>query len=344
MEEVHLLLISKRPEDEELVRRLAERLGWEFNPVPNRAVLQNLLIKHPKSILIWSVDDLPEDPAQASFVIETMRTACEKLISARRVFALATEPVSRNRLLFEKPPIFQHQLFRREIEVCLEPYAALLQLAQENAPARIAERIITNSVVDEFFLTESQQRSALVDQISAKCEERGLGSRLSGRFGISADELLMNSVFNAPHNDKGFPTRRTWPRNKAFKLPEGEKIDCRLYSNDHLIAISVVDFFGSMSINVFNAVVAKDFHKKKYKVNETQQGAGLGLHGIIENGFSIIFSVEAKVRSEIVVLMPKVTSQKVFRASFQFCSFFGDPYLPEWARPKNASHLKTLWL
>lgn len=38
MEEVHLL-ISKRPEDEELVRRLAERLGWEFNQFfLNRAV------------------------------------------------------------------------------------------------------------------------------------------------------------------------------------------------------------------------------------------------------------------------------------------------------------------
>jgi hypothetical protein len=346
----HLAVISNRDDDRDAFTQVANRLGIEFVQITEKAQLQAHLVVHPSTLLIWALGEteqlLPGSPLHPMGI----RSLLSTLASPRQVFALSDQSLSRYAEFLSETPYFHHHLFRRNElakNTALAVYTRLISLAYHRDLEPILPHFFPDAVQGETYLKfhpkVSKDRARLVEHCTKVFAAWGVRKRLCDHVAQAVDELLMNSIFNAPCSSEGLPLRRQWARGADFSLPAGEVITMELAKGKEYCGVCVTDRFGSLQKNTFLGILAKNFRKSNYSVREMEQGAGLGLHGILETGLSIAFVCRPKVSTQVLVLFPQTSSHKRFLEGFRFISYFGDA-APELGRSQPALGWATLFI
>jgi hypothetical protein len=95
------------------------------------------------------------------------------------------------------------------------------------------------------------------------------------------------------------------------------------------VGVCVTDQFGALDKDVVMRLMSKNYRggsgSKDYVPKGTERGAGLGIYGIVEMGFSLLFVVKPGVRTDAMIFFPITGNFKNFREGFQFIGYFGGP-------------------
>jgi hypothetical protein len=157
------------------------------------------------------------------------------------------------------------------------------------AGAKIGERVVT---------TDAAKRSAM-SEVTAWAEAIGARSPIVHRLATVIDELLMNALHDAPRESRPVLARP----GSVDPLSERRAL-LRWASDDHVLAVSVSDAFGSIrQRDVIDHVRrAKDERGRPNPATLDEPGAGLGLYLVLANVASLIVNVNPGRQTEVVCL------------------------------------------
>lgn len=311
MSQSNLIVVSERPEDIRFAEFLAFANDLPLHKAATGEAFQKLAVENPRSIVYWDA----QNEALAGPVAE----ALVKTTPPSRVFAVTDQPLNAYGHLAQAP-VFGHHIFRRYEEPAPTLFPRLIGAALHPAPFGL-ERYFPESVKPtRIAITRSGQKRAAVDAIQAFFEKQQVNTRLAALVAQACDELIMNAIFDAPVLPNGMLLRRGTSRDADFELIEKEHVHLDMASSDDYVGICVSDQFGSLKKSLLMSFLSKDYQDQDYVLRKQDPGAGLGLHGIVQTGLSIMFLSKPAVRTEVMLFFAKNASFKTFRTGFRFLS------------------------
>jgi hypothetical protein len=153
-------------------------------------------------------------------------------------------------------------------------------------------------------VTGSACREVYNREIQKFVEGLELGTHLARTaFGI-CEELLMNAVYDAPFVG-GLHKHHNRPRSVAVELDPSEHGRLNYGYDNRLLAISVVDPFGSLEKSVFFKYIRKVGYRNDpgALIDTKAGGAGLGLFKILFGAHSLVCNVEKGKKTEVIALI-----------------------------------------
>lgn len=307
----HFLIASQREEDLRFGEFLAFANDLPSLHVPTLEALQKALVLNPGSIVLWDAENADTAAPAAELLA--------KATSPARVFAVTSEALNTYAHL-AKAPVFCHHFFRRYDEPAPTLYPRLVAAALHPAPFGLARYFPEAAPASNLAITRSGQKRAAVDAINAFFLKQQVNTRLASLVAQCCDELVMNAIFDAPVLPNGMPMRRGTDRAVDFELIEKEYVHLQMASSSDYVGICVSDQFGSLKKSVLMGFLSQDYHDKGYELRKGDPGAGLGLHGIVQSGLSLLFVSKPGVRTEVMAFFAKDASYKSFRGGFRFLS------------------------
>jgi hypothetical protein len=96
-----------------------------------------------------------------------------------------------------------------------------------------------------------------------------------------ASELIMNAVFNAPHDRHDRPKYRDVARHTSFSLLPGEDVTVSYGFDDAVFALSVHDNFGMLTRETLLANLLRATRGGASQINMRSAGAGIGFYMVL---------------------------------------------------------------
>lgn len=312
----HLLLISKRPEDETLARFIAVGNGFPLNRLIRPADVSNFLIDHPQSIVFWDAQDPEKTPEIAEALANT--------ISPFKVFVCTDGGLNEYPHLFNHS-VFGHHLFRRYHDPAPSLLSKLIAASLTPYPFGLQRFFPRGTPSQKIRVMRSGQKNAAVEALRNFLLKKALITRLATLAAQATDELVMNAIFDAPALPDGSPFRRGLSRDADFELKEEGGVEIEVATTGTYTGIAVGDPYGSFKKSELMKYLAKNFQQNAYEVRTTDPGAGLGINGIMQAGMSMAFIAKPGIRTEVIVFFPNSANYKIFRSNaFRFISILGE--------------------
>lgn len=319
----HLLLVSLREQDIKFAEKLSELTEFPLQVVSTATEVANRLIDHPQTITLWDADhDHAGDKAHPQSVMLVGRTL-EDVTLPQRVFAITDTPLNANPILLDSTA-FGHHMFRRYDDPAPALFAKLTQAAITPRPFGISTYMPEGTQTQKITLKKSSQRKAAVEAMQNVLDKSDVTGRLSALVAQAIDQLVMNAIFDAPQNPPGNYIRKFLPRVSDFELNAKEQVTLEFARTEDLIGISISDQWGTLRKEVVMNFLRKDYQKESVKFKSSDPGSGLGLHGIIQTGLSLLFVSSPKSRTEVMLFFPRTNSYKTFRSGFRFLSIISE--------------------
>jgi hypothetical protein len=311
----HLLAITERAADLKLAQFIVARTGLRYSSTRSVRDIQNVLIDYPQTIVLWDAED------------ERNASITAKLLYGRvppsRVFAITDAAINQYSHLFDLQ-IFGHHLQRRFMDPAPDIYARMAVAALTPAPFGISRFFPKGTQIQKITLRRSSHKNKAVEALNNFLVKKGVISRLAQLAAQASDEFLMNAIFDAPVGKDGQPTRRAIDRSAEFDFEPEPGIDMEIASCDAYTAICVADTYGSFRREKLFSLLKKDYQERAYVVRSDEVGAGLGIHGLLQAGLSILFVCKGGARTEATAFFPNSPTYKEFRAGPRFLSTLMD--------------------
>ncbi len=151
-------------------------------------------------------------------------------------------------------------------------------------------------------ISKSADREPLKQEMIAHFKSRGIRGSLLDRCQVSAEELLMNAIYDAPVDASGQHIYNHLPRTTAVNLSPSQ-FGTFCYATDGIyLGISVEDPFGALTPKVLIKYLRSCYSGAAGSLNDNKGGAGRGLHQIIESADLTVFNVQSRSRTEAICL------------------------------------------
>ncbi len=153
-------------------------------------------------------------------------------------------------------------------------------------------------------ISGSRQRPQLIADVDAYFEKLGIRRANRERIAAVLEEMLMNAIYDAPTDSEGKARYNHLPRTQDLSLKPEEQGTLRFATDGMLVAVSVLDPFGSLSGATILKYLEYNYAGAPADLNSRQNkgGAGRGLHQIVENADLVVFNVEPKRATEVIAL------------------------------------------
>ncbi len=160
--------------------------------------------------------------------------------------------------------------------------------------------------VKEFIVTGSENRGQFIEQLEQDLSKAGVQSSMIRNAKLVTEELLMNCIYDAPHDRKtGLPKYNHLSRINNIELEPSDYGKLRYAFDGNFIAISVEDPFGALPRDVILKYVKSCFDGQFGKINEAEGkgGGGMGLFQILSTADLLITNIKPKQRTESLALI-----------------------------------------
>lgn len=311
-----LLLISERDSDLAFCGKLAKAVNFPFHNVHSRDQLKSFLIDHPECIIFWDCDHAEAGNEKNPKSVAAVGKILKDLGNPLKIFAITDKPLNQYPYLF-KVPVFGHHIFRRFQEPALQLYPTVVQSLFVNYPFGLSRFFPEGTPNQKVVLTASKQKAPAVQAVQNVLGKMGVTNRLTGIIAQAVDELIMNAIFDAPHDD-GKPLRKALPRTEAFLFTPGEEVWLEMMMTDKYVGICVADGYGTLKKDVILGFLRKNYQEESY--TNKKEGGGLGLNEIIHSGLSVLFICKPDNRTEVMLFFPRTGNYKEFREGIRFVS------------------------
>ncbi|MBT4762689.1 MAG: cyclic nucleotide-binding domain-containing protein [Bdellovibrionaceae bacterium] len=149
----------------------------------------------------------------------------------------------------------------------------------------------------------SEVRHTHRERLLAYFTKVGVRSSNVSRISTVTEELLMNAIYDAPHDSDGKPIFNHINRRDGVHLKREQRPTISYACDGILAAVSVADPFGALSAEIVSNYLI-NCYSEDANLNDGKHkgGAGRGLHQIIEGADQVIFNLHANVKTEIIAL------------------------------------------
>jgi hypothetical protein len=294
-----LICLSDRNEDLEFAAKVANKIALPFHRATSVEDMVSLFRQSPEHYLFIDADH----PKHGEAVLRI-----PKGIHHHQVYSFADEKIF---------ALAQHNYSLNVGTYCIRIYD---QFALDSISYAI--QTLSRPVPLEFpakatlHLTRSGEKGTTLAGLEKLLLSKGVNQRCMTSIIQAVDELLMNAIFDAPADEKGRTYRKTRDRSDDFQLAGREEIKVKVNLRPEFIQVAVEDHFGSLSTAAVLKLVRKDYTKNTYDVIAETKSAGLGLHAMVKNGFSLSMNVDPGKLTQTVLTFPIYKSFKTMRNSF----------------------------
>lgn len=151
-------------------------------------------------------------------------------------------------------------------------------------------------------VTSSKDRALLKEQMANQLKQMGVRSSMLDRIQVAAEELLMNSIYDAPTGSDGKSLYNHLPRTTEVHLNNSQQAQFKFGYDGNLIAVSIQDPFGALPKEIIIKYLHSCYSDQAGSLNQEKGGAGRGLHQIIESSDWTIFNVKKGATTEVICL------------------------------------------
>jgi hypothetical protein len=152
----------------------------------------------------------------------------------------------------------------------------------------------------QHTITGSRDKETVIQALEGFAEQRGVPSRLTRLACGVADEFVTNAVYNAPVDANGNPKYALVPRGQHVLLQPDERVTMRYASNGPLLAISVSDRFGALTVDTVQRYLAKCFAGGRDQIGSSSSGAGMGFYYILTSLSQLIINIAPGRQTEMI--------------------------------------------
>lgn len=169
---------------------------------------------------------------------------------------------------------------------------------------RIVKRTIQNAARKSAVLAELERFAAHIE----------CAPRLAQAFLVVADEMITNAIFDAPTDSHGHPRFRHLDRTTTVELDVGDEIVLAYACDGLRFAISVLDPFGSLSVNMLMGYLERWLQREGRQVSSSSGGAGLGFFFIFDYLTNFVVNIAPGKATEFIGFIDISGSYKDFAA------------------------------
>lgn len=317
-----LIVLTQSTKDEILFAKLENEFQVDFMPIfGSEKALAQVMIQNKNSLILLDADGFSdvaksdERAALSHFLHDT--------VQQRRVFLLSEKRLSAYAEVFEGPVFFQHSIVRHEYVDSEALIAMVLQRALEEHPLGLRNYFPEGAEGQKLQLKRAAHRAAAVEAVQSFFVKKGINARISGNVAQAVDELLMNSIFNAPYSSHGVATRKGISRTADFDLGKNGAVDLEILSCDTYVGVCVSDRFGTLQTGTLMRILGIDYIEEGYKPKAFMPNAGIGLRGIIDLGLNLVITCKPGSRTDAMIFFPKVKSFSRATKVAQIIGYFG---------------------
>ena len=177
-----------------------------------------------------------------------------------------------------------------------------------------------SQIIDHKIIS-SQQRPKVIQSMLEYFQNIGARKSHLGHCQLVAEEILMNSIYDAPVDKNGTSLYNHLDRTEVVQLAPEHQSTFRYGADGVILGISVTDPFGALDMRTILRYLNSCYSGQSGSLNKDKGGAGRGLHQIIENSDLVVFNVRPRNKTEVIALFnmdPKSAGEK--HPSFHFFS------------------------
>lgn len=156
--------------------------------------------------------------------------------------------------------------------------------------------------LQEREVVDSLQRSKLVDEMHGYFNHFGVKRTVIDRVCTVAEELLMNSIYDAPVGADGQTLYNHLDRTVNVQLKPEERSTLRYAFDGMLLGVSVEDPFGAFEKLTVLEYIESGYAGKAGMLQDNKGGAGRGLFQIMESADLVVFNIKPKIKTEVIAL------------------------------------------
>lgn len=149
------------------------------------------------------------------------------------------------------------------------------------------ESLLPDAKMQRQDITGTPEKGRLFLEVETFAEGFGLRSRMVQNIVHLCDELVMNVIFNAPHDAAGKYRYRGMPRDAKVVLTTEERGALQYGFDGRVFGLSAVDPFGALTIDTVSNYLTRSY--REYVIGKGQEGGGMGLLNLF--AFASFFEV-----------------------------------------------------
>ncbi|MBF0238946.1 MAG: AAA family ATPase [SAR324 cluster bacterium] len=159
--------------------------------------------------------------------------------------------------------------------------------------------------VHQETVTDSDSRGLLVESMTDYFQQLGIRKSFLTHCTMIAEELLMNAIYDAPHDSAGKPIYNHLPRTIPVALKPEEQGTFRYACDGILVAISCEDPFGALSRQIVLDYLDSCYRGEAGSINleKGKGGAGRGLFQIMEKSDLVVMNVKSGIKTEVIAFV-----------------------------------------
>ena len=183
-----------------------------------------------------------------------------------------------------------------------------------------------NTTIHTETITSSQNREVLNNKVMEFAQACHLGQHTSRMaFGIT-EELLMNSIYDAPAA-AGISRFKNIDQTTAINLLPEEQGQLSFACDGQILAISSSDPFGALKKEKVYQYLKKVLKRSSTEglIDTKRGGAGLGLFKILYSSHAIVCNVQPQKKTEIMALIDVNDQLRDFSTMARSIHFFSTP-------------------
>lgn len=316
----NLLVISQRPEDQTFAIEVALTAGMSLKTAPDALSGAAMIAEDTIAVVLADVSNQTMYQALENAIQESVGLFSDK-INANAIHFLSSEELDQAPYLIQSP-LFGHFVLRNfgDPKAAGQHYGRIVQATQADRAFGLDKLVKPGTKVQTVRLASSTQKQEAVEAVKGFLVAAKFQSRMASSIANAVDELLMNSIFDAPVDELGKHIYNEMPRSSVLALDGKAAVEMQIAFDGQYVAITACDNFGSLDKVKLFSHIAKVYKTEEYKVRTTSAGAGIGLATVFRSGGSFFFVSESHSRTEVTVFFKRLDSFREFKDQFRFIS------------------------
>ncbi len=156
-----------------------------------------------------------------------------------------------------------------------------------------------------FTVNNSKMKDQYIDQIVKYVSTRKVRERVLHTIADILDEMITNSLFNAPTDKHGDFLYKNYDRKEKVVLTEEQSSVLTCLIDESKIFLSIKDPFGSLTKNKLMSYLSKGNSNTQVIVENKKGGAGIGIHTIFRLSHNLVINIIPGVFSETIICISK---------------------------------------
>lgn len=315
-----LLLISGRPEDKAFAVEVAITAGLSLQSATDPKEAARILAGDGASVVLADTSTETQYQVLENAIQESVGLFSDR-INANAFHFLSNENLEKVGYLVQSP-IFGHFVLRNygDPKAAGHHYGKIVRATLVERAFGLKQLLKETARIQVVKLQLSTQKQEAVEAVKNYLLAARFQSRMATVVANAVDELLMNSIFDAPVDELGRQLLASTSRATQVKLEGRTAVELHVGYDGMYVALTAVDNFGSLDKARLLSHISKIYTDEEYKVKASTAGAGIGLATVFRSGGSFFFVSESNMRTEVTVFFRRADNFREFKDQFRFIS------------------------